>query len=177
MSSRRAVDAARASRALTRREIGTPLGPMYAFASERGLRALIFEGSDPAANGVLGEVLEGRGSEVLRACSEQLAAYFCGALRRFDLPLDPVGTDFQRQIWAALQQIPYGQTWSYAQQAASIGRPSAVRAIGAANGRNPLTIVVPCHRVIGRGGALTGFAGGLDRKRALLELEGARVAR
>jgi len=177
MSSQRAVDAGRASRALARREISTPLGPMSAFASDRGLRALLFEGSDPAAERVYGDGEDGRGSEVLRACSEQLSAYFCGALRRFDLPLDPVGTDFQRQTWAALQQIPYGQTWSYAQQAASIGRPSAVRAIGAANGRNPLTIVVPCHRVIGRGGALTGFAGGLDRKRALLELEGARVAR
>ena len=177
MSSRRAVDAARASRALARREIDTPLGPMSAFASDRGLRALLFEGGDPAADGAYGDEQGGRGSEVLRACSEQLGAYFRGELRRFDLPLDPVGTDFQRQAWTALQQIPYGETWSYAQQAESIGRPSAVRAIGAANGRNPLTIVVPCHRVIGQGGALTGFAGGLDRKRALLQLEGARVAR
>ncbi|MEC9046811.1 MAG: methylated-DNA--[protein]-cysteine S-methyltransferase [Planctomycetota bacterium] len=162
--------------ALAHRRLETPLGGMHAFASARGLRALIFDGSDPAANGVSGAVacdadVGGAQREVLDACAQQLEAYFRRALRTFALPLDAIGTEFQRQAWGALQQIPYGETRSYGQQAAAIGRPSAVRAIGAANGRNPLTIIVPCHRVIGARGALTGFASGLGNKRALLELE------
>lgn len=159
--------------ALAHCRLATPLGVMHAFASARGLRALVFDGRDPAANGVAGVVVAGAHRAVLRSCAEQLSAYFRGALRSFALPLDPIGTEFQRQAWRALQQIPYGETRSYGQQAAAIDRPSAVRAIGAANGRNPLTIVVPCHRVIGARGALTGFASGLGNKRALLELEGA----
>lgn len=158
---------------LSRKTFPTPLGPMHAFASNRGLRAIVFEGSDPAANGVVGDVVGAPEHDVLCACAEQLQQYFAGTRRAFDLPLDPTGTSFQQQAWAALREIPYGETRSYAEQAAAIGRPSAVRAIGAANGRNPLTIVVPCHRVIGAGGGLTGFASGLGNKRALLELEGA----
>jgi methylated-DNA-[protein]-cysteine S-methyltransferase len=151
----------------------TPLGPMHAFASDVGLRAILFDGSDPATNGVVGELREAPRNDLLRACSAQLGEYFAGRRRAFDLPLDPVGTPFQQAAWRALREIPFGETRSYAEQAAAIGRPSAVRAIGAANGRNPLTIVVPCHRVIGSGGQLTGFASGIDNKRALLELEGA----
>lgn len=105
------------------------------------------------------------------ALTEQLAAYFAGERRAFDIAVAPVGTAFQRTVWRALAEIPYGETRSYGEIAARIGRPSAARAVGAANGRNPISILVPCHRVIGASGALTGYAGGLDRKRALLDLE------
>ncbi|HPQ96005.1 MAG: methylated-DNA--[protein]-cysteine S-methyltransferase [Thiothrix sp.] len=108
---------------------------------------------------------------LFQACTQQLDAYFAGTLRQFDLPLRPQGTDFQCQVLAALQTIPYGKTVSYADLARQIGHPKAVRAVGAANGRNPLPIVIPCHRVIGQDGSLTGFGGGLPVKRFLLELE------
>lgn len=108
---------------------------------------------------------------VLHELQQQLDAYFAGRLRRFELPLDPQGTAFQRSVWAALQKIPYGQTVSYGALAERIGRPAAARAVGAANGRNPIPIVIPCHRVIGSSGRLTGFGGGLCTKQALLELE------
>jgi methylated-DNA-[protein]-cysteine S-methyltransferase len=98
----------------------------------------------------------------------QLREYFAGTRTEFDVPLAPRGTPFQREVWLALRRIPYGETWSYARQAAAIGRPSAARAVGAANGRNPIGIVVPCHRVIGADGSLTGYGGGIDRKRWLL---------
>ena len=104
---------------------------------------------------------------------EQLDAYFAGELRTFDLPLAPAGTPFQRQVWDALTTIPYGETTSYGELAESIGRPGSARAVGAANGRNPVAIVVPCHRVIGADRTLTGYAGGLAAKRTLLTLEGA----
>ena len=101
----------------------------------------------------------------------QLREYFDGTRQEFDLDLDPDGTPFQKEVWAALQRIPYGITTSYGELAKSLGRPSASRAVGAANGKNPIAIVVPCHRVIGKDGSLTGYAGGLTVKRALLELE------
>jgi methylated-DNA-[protein]-cysteine S-methyltransferase len=103
----------------------------------------------------------------------QLAAYFAGALRTFTLPLAPNGTDFQRRVWRTLEAISYGTTISYAELARRVGNTTAVRAVGAANGRNPIPIIVPCHRVIGSDGSLTGFGGGLDRKRWLLQHEGA----
>jgi methylated-DNA-[protein]-cysteine S-methyltransferase len=140
---------------------------------QRGLRALLLEGSDAALHGVRGQVHYGARDDVLRACAAQLREYFAGQRRAFDLPLDAVGTPFQQLAWRALREIPHGETRSYAEQAAAIGRPSAARAVGAANARNPLTVVVPCHRVIAASGLLTGFASGLDNKRALLELEGA----
>jgi methylated-DNA-[protein]-cysteine S-methyltransferase len=112
---------------------------------------------------------------ILRKAIGQLQAYFAGTLRVFDLPLKPIGTDFQQAVWASLTTIPYGQTWSYARLAASLGKPHAVRAVGAANGKNPLPLVMPCHRVIGTNGSLTGFRGGLAAKEALLRLEGAAV--
>lgn len=102
---------------------------------------------------------------------EQLRAYFRGELQAFDVPLAPVGTPFQLAVWAALRQVPYGTTCSYGELARAIGRPTAVRAVGAANGRNPICLVVPCHRVVGSGGSLTGYAGGVDRKAFLLDLE------
>ena len=110
--------------------------------------------------------------EVLERTARQLQEYFAGRRKTFDLPLAPGGTDFQRSVWNALSAIPWGAVRSYADIACAIDRPKAVRAVGAANGRNPLPIVVPCHRVIGSDGSLTGFAGGLDIKRKLLELEG-----
>ena len=106
--------------------------------------------------------------ERTRQAAEQLHAYFAGRRRQFELPLAPQGTEFQRAAWQALAKIPYGETRSYAQQAAGLGRPAATRAVGAANGRNPLPIVLPCHRVIGANGALTGFGGGIEVKRWLL---------
>lgn len=106
----------------------------------------------------------------------QLSEYFAGAREVFDLPLQMAGTPFQRQVWAALQQIGYGQTASYGEIAAAVGAPGAARAVGIANGRNPISIVVPCHRVIGANGTLTGYGGGLPRKRYLLDLEHAALA-
>lgn len=110
-------------------------------------------------------------ARALRNAVRELRAYFAGELRQFSLPLAPVGTPFQLDVWNALRAIPYGETRSYGELAARIGRPSAVRAVGAANGANPLPIVVPCHRVIGSNGSLTGFGGGIPLKQALLELE------
>lgn len=103
--------------------------------------------------------------------AEQLEAYFTGSLTEFDVELELAGTEFQRRVWAALRTIPYGQTRSYGEIAEQIGSPGASRAVGLANGRNPVAIIVPCHRVIGAGGAMTGYGGGIDRKKALLELE------
>jgi methylated-DNA-[protein]-cysteine S-methyltransferase len=102
---------------------------------------------------------------------EQLGEYFAGRRRRFDLDLRPVGTDFQLRVWALLRDIPYGETWSYGQMAGALGNPGASRAVGLANGRNPHSVIVPCHRVIGADGSLTGYGGGMERKRLLLDLE------
>ena len=118
-----------------------------------------------------------RDPDALREPREQLLAYFAGERRTFDLPLAPQGTQFQLKVWNTLAKIPFGATWSYRDIAIAIGEPKAMRAVGAANGRNPLPIVLPCHRVIGADGSLTGFGGGLPLKRFLLELEGAVPAR
>jgi len=114
----------------------------------------------------------GEPEPVLAEAANQLKEYFAGERREFDLPLAPGGTDFQQTVWHALKAIPFGELRSYRDVADEIGKPKAVRAVGAANGQNPIPIVVPCHRVIGSDGSLTGFAGGLDMKRALLALEG-----
>jgi methylated-DNA-[protein]-cysteine S-methyltransferase len=114
-----------------------------------------------------------RDDEALGAVREQLASYFAGELLAFDLPLELDGSPFQREVWGALREIPYGETASYAEVAEAVGRPSAARAVGNANGSNPVAIIVPCHRVIAAGGKLGGYGGGLDRKRLLLELEAA----
>ena len=114
---------------------------------------------------------ESKSNPMLRQAVEQLRAYFAGDLRAFDLPLDMQGTEFQRRVWSELRNIPYGETRSYSFIARMIGAPKSVRAVGAANGRNPIPIVVPCHRVIGAGGSLTGYGGGLPLKRFLLDLE------
>lgn len=108
---------------------------------------------------------------IIKSARKQLDSYFAGRLRAFDLPLAPEGTAFQQKCWAALLRIPYGATRSYGEQAAAVGNPKASRAVGLANGRNPIAIIVPCHRVIGANGALTGYGGGMARKQQLLELE------
>lgn len=112
-----------------------------------------------------------RDDRVLPEVQQQLAAYFARELTEFDLPLDLRGSAFQQQVWAGLQDIPYGETWSYGRLAAHIGRPTASRAVGLANGRNPISVIVPCHRVVGSTGSLTGYGGGLTRKQHLLDLE------
>lgn len=148
-------------------EFVSPIGLMFAEANEDGLLRLGFsDKQSPSASAKLNP-----GFALLQTCQKQLAEYYQGSRREFDLPLAAPGTDFQLQAWKALQTIPYGQTRSYAEQAASIGKATAVRAIGAANGRNPISIVVPCHRVMGKNGALTGYAGGVERKDWLIKHE------
>ena len=148
----------------------SPVGDLTMVVSETGIAALLWEDDGPC------RVRIDRGEQapdhpLLLEASRQLRAYFSGRLTRFDLPLDFKGTDFQKKIWSALLQIPFGEVRSYGAIAASIGSPSASRAVGAANGRNPISIIAPCHRVIGATGALTGFAGGLEAKRYLLDHE------
>jgi methylated-DNA-[protein]-cysteine S-methyltransferase len=138
-------------------------------ASDSGLCAIDFEPWRP-----LQDTRPGKHAIAAEA-ERQLRAYFAGQLRQFDLPLDMRGTDFQLRVWRELEGIPYGETRSYSQIAAAIGAPQAVRAVGAANGANPIPIVVPCHRVIGSGGKLVGYGGGLPLKKRLLALEGARA--
>lgn len=146
----------------------SPLGPILVAGDEEGLRRISFQDG----TGALRPKLEWKRSDhLLRDAAEQLRAYFAAELRRFDLALAPAGTAFQRNVWRALGEIPYGETRSYAALAGAIGKPRAARAVGAANGRNPLPIVIPCHHLIGSGGALTGYYGGVHLKRALLDLE------
>ncbi|MBD1551189.1 methylated-DNA--[protein]-cysteine S-methyltransferase [Pseudomonas typographi] len=145
----------------------TPVGSLTLIANDSHLCAVLWE-HDHAARVPLGEWVPTGEHPVLQATAAQLAEYFAGARRRFDLPLAFNGTPFQRQVWAALLAIPFGETRSYRQVAEYIGNPLAVRAVGAANGRNPISIIAPCHRVVGSSGALTGFAGGLGAKQWLL---------
>jgi methylated-DNA-[protein]-cysteine S-methyltransferase len=150
----------------------SPLGSMILAATRNGLAGIWFEGQRhlPDSSGWP----EQPQHPVLRQAVAQLEEYFAGQRTHFDLPLDlQAGTAFQRSVWQALLSIPHGGTTSYAVLSRRIGRPTAARAVGAAIGRNPLSIVVPCHRVLGASGSLTGYAGGLERKNALLQLEGA----
>jgi methylated-DNA-[protein]-cysteine S-methyltransferase len=145
--------------------VDSPIGPLGLVAADGALRSVLFDGRRIRARDR---------SPVLTEAALQLDAYFGGELVSFDLPLELIGTPFQRRCWQALASIPYGQTVSYGEQARRLGLGSdAARAVGAANGRNPLPIVLPCHRVLGADGSLTGFGGGLDVKRFLLEHEGA----
>ena len=148
--------------------IESPLGVLTAVVDHDALVGLYQDGQKhPPSGAALGP----RDDDALPALRAQLDAYFRGAQVDFDLPLAPQGTEFQQQVWTALRAIPYGSTCSYAALAVAVGRPSAARAVGAANGRNPIGIVVPCHRVVGASGTLTGYAGGLENKRFLLDLE------
>lgn len=149
----------------------SPVGVLTLVASDKGLRAILWENDDP--DRVKMEPLaEMPDHPVLVEVAKQLAEYFAGQRNRFDAPLDFGGTDFQKSVWAALLTIPFGETRSYADIARQIGRPTAMRAVGAANGRNPISIIAPCHRVVGSNGTLTGFAGGLAAKAYLLQHEG-----
>ena len=142
-----------------------PTGMLSLIATDEGLEQIRFDATVPSG------AIRRDDHPVLRETSRQLKAYLEGDLRDFDLPLVLKGTPFQIRVWQALREIPYGQTRSYAEQARVVGAPDAVRAVGSANGRNPIPIVVPCHRVIGSNGKLTGFGGGLPLKRWLLDLE------
>jgi methylated-DNA-[protein]-cysteine S-methyltransferase len=143
--------------------IDSPIGPLTLCERDGALTQLAF--------GARGAQVGGAPTPLLRRATEQLERYFAGDLTGFDLPLAPTGTPFQLACWHALAQIPYGETTTYGAQAARIGKPEAIRAVGAANGQNPIAIVLPCHRVIGADGSLTGFGGGLEVKRRLLDLE------
>jgi methylated-DNA-[protein]-cysteine S-methyltransferase len=150
------------------RRLDTDLGVLHVVADAAHITRIVLPNGTP---------VPARSSDddatnaVLRDAIEQLSAYLAGTLEDFDLPLDPAGTPFQREVWFALADIPYGATESYRWLAQRVGRPTATRAVGATNGRNPLPIVLPCHRVIGSNGSLTGYGGGLPLKRALLDLE------
>ena len=152
----------------------SPVGPLLLAADDDRLRLVEFHA--PRHPMPRGEDWREGDNNVLAATRMQLDEYFAGMRRGFDLPLAPRGTEFQRAVWWMLAEIPYGETISYAQLATRVGKPSAMRAVGAANGRNPLPIVLPCHRVIGADGSLTGFGGGLPTKQFLLTLEGALPA-
>ena len=157
--------------------IASPLGPLLLAATPSGLSGVWFmdQRHRPAESQIL-DWTPVQDNATLNAAAAQLTAYFEQRLGQFELPLDlSAGTAFQSSVWRALLDIPFGQTRSYGELARAIGKPAAVRAVGAAIGRNPLGIVVPCHRVVGAQGALTGYAGGLDRKAALLRLEGALI--
>ena len=151
----------------------SPLGTIHLAASESGLSALAFAENWNEVKAKL-PPLENRSHKILERAIEQLEEYFAGKRKSFSLPLDLQGTPFQQSAWEALRLIPYGRTATYSEQAVAMRNPKAVRAVGAANGRNPVCIVVPCHRVVGADGSLTGYAGGLGVKKALLELESGR---
>lgn len=150
----------------------SPVGELTLIATENGLAAILWPRDDPARVRVRPGILNAR-HPVLREAAAQLKEYFAGKRKVFDLALDFDGTEFQKKVWRALLAIPFGETRSYAEIAKAIKKPKAVRAVGAANGRNPISIVAPCHRVIGSNGKLTGFAGGLEAKATLLKLESA----
>jgi methylated-DNA-[protein]-cysteine S-methyltransferase len=150
--------------------IDSPVGKLKLVASDKGLAAILWENDNPRRVR-LGELVEDGLHPVLRETERQLNEYFEGKRTSFSLALDMRGTRFQKDVWEALLAIPFGETRSYGQLAKQLGNPKATRAVGAANGRNPISIVVPCHRVIGSSGRLTGFAGGLNTKAHLLELE------
>ena len=158
----------------SRTTAGSPVGPLVLVADDDGaLTHVLFD------DALLPEVVVAAREDVgaLREAVEQLEQHLAGERHVLDLPLAPAGTDFQRQVWLGLADIPYGTTRTYAEQAAALGRPTATRAVGAANGRNPLAVVLPCHRVVGSDGSLTGYAGGLERKRLLLALERRHLGR
>ncbi|NAW65224.1 methylated-DNA--[protein]-cysteine S-methyltransferase [Photobacterium halotolerans] len=149
-----------------RQRIDTPIGWLAVVADHQAITTIEFD-AQPAPDDVSNAVTE--------LGVQQLNEYFAGQRKHFDLPLSMPGTAFQREVWQALTDVPFGVTCSYSDVALQIARPKAVRAVGAANGKNPIPIVVPCHRIIGRSGTLTGYAGGLDKKRWLLEHEGLSI--
>jgi methylated-DNA-[protein]-cysteine S-methyltransferase len=153
------------------RTIASPIGELTLVASDDGVTNILFDGEEPQDFGLPENLESAAADPILDAAADQLGEYFEGGREAFDIPLDLHGTSFQKAAWLALAEVPYGSTISYGAQAAAIGRPGAARAIGAANGQNPIPIVLPCHRIIGADGSLTGFGGGLDVKQKLLDLE------
>lgn len=153
--------------------IETALGPIRLSAIAKGLTEVEFIGNSPASHDIPAEAdIQGKeAAAVLKQAEIQLKEYFEGRRKDFDLPLAARGTEFQMRVWKELQKIPYGETRTYGEIAEAIGRPKAARAIGGANNRNPLSIIVPCHRVVGKNGDLVGYASGLDLKEKLLKLE------
>lgn len=155
----------------------SPVGELLLTAVDDGLTRVWFEehryGGSVRAEWLRADATDGRAARILGDARAQLDEYFAGDRTTFDLPLAATGTPFQKRVWAALRTIPFGHTTSYGELAKRIGEPKAVRAVGSANGHNPISIIVPCHRVIGARGDLTGFGGGIERKRWLLEHEGA----
>ena len=149
-------------------ETPSPVGPLLLSGDEQGLRGISFQAGPHAS---VPSARWTRAREPFERAIAQLEEYFTGARRHFELPLAPEGSSFQLAVWAMLRRIPYGETITYGELARRLGRSSAARAVGAANGQNPIPIVIPCHRVIGSDGSLTGFGGGLDAKRRLLALE------
>ena len=143
----------------------SPVGQLTLQASDQGLLGAWFDKQKTAPD-KFGE--ENKQHPILLQAIQEYEAYFAGELKHFDVPTDPQGTDFQKEVWAMLKTIPFGQTWSYQDLAIAINNPKAVRAVGLANGKNPISIIVPCHRVIGKNGKLTGYAGGIENKRQLL---------
>lgn len=160
---------------LSRARLETPVGRLDLIASDAALVAVLWEREDPRRVR-LEPLVDAAGHPILECTARQLGEYFAGTRTVFDIPLDFRGPDFQRSVWQALLTIPFGETRTYGQIAQQVGRSTASRAVGAANGRNPISIIAPCHRVIGADGSLTGFAGGMENKRLLLNLEGARHA-
>jgi methylated-DNA-[protein]-cysteine S-methyltransferase len=154
--------------------IPSPVGELKLVASDKGLAAILWE-NDVPDRVRLGAMAEDAAHPVLVEAAKQIGEYFAGTRTAFDVPLDFRGTEFQKSVWAALLTIPFGETRSYGEIARAVGRPTAFRAVGAANGKNPISIIAPCHRVIGTNGTLTGFAGGLEAKALLLVLEGRPV--
>jgi methylated-DNA-[protein]-cysteine S-methyltransferase len=153
--------------------IESPVGPLTLVAEDGALVGLYMnlQRHRPDDDELGEEDRRGRQAEPFQATADQLDAYFAGTLTAFTVPLAPRGSEFQQRVWAALREIPYGQTESYGELAARIGSPGGARAVGLANGKNPIGIVIPCHRVVGSNGNLTGYGGGLDRKKQLLDLE------
>lgn len=151
--------------------LASPVGELKLVANGSRLAAILWENDKPGRVR-LGPMTAAPDTPILLRTAQQLQEYFAGTRNHFELELDFSGTDFQKQVWQALLTIPFGETRSYSEIARQIGNPSAVRAVGAANGKNPISIVAPCHRVIGASGKLTGFAGGLEAKERLLTLEG-----
>jgi methylated-DNA-[protein]-cysteine S-methyltransferase len=152
--------------------VSSPVGLLKLVASDSALVAVLWENDDPKRVR-LGSLVEDVDHPILCLAEQQVGEYFAGARKSFDLPLDFGGTPFQKKVWPELLNIPFGQTRTYGQIANAIGKPRAFRAVGAANGKNPISIVAPCHRVIGKDGSLTGFAGGLEAKECLLGIEAA----
>jgi len=154
--------------------INSPVGKLKLFASDQALVGILWERDKPNRTHIKSSV-EKTGHPILVETEKQLNEYFTGERKQFAIKLDFIGTDFQKKVWEALLTIPYGETRSYGQIAEQLNNPKSVRAVGAANGKNPISIIAPCHRVIGASGSLTGFAGGLENKEFLLKLENCKI--